>query len=117
MALASRKSRIRLSFALANERGQMPALLTRSLGKGSLKAIRYIHRTPWRGASSGLYPPTEDVRFGLSIVNPEPWARSRDGSWAAPSRASANAGLPRKQKDQRVRFTAPRTAYGCLAPW
>jgi hypothetical protein len=38
MALASRKSRIRLSFALANETGQMLALLTRSLGKGSLKA-------------------------------------------------------------------------------
>src|SRR5215470_1922768 len=62
MALASRKSRIRLSFALANERGQMPALLTRSLGKGSLKAIRYIHRTQWRGASSGLYLPAENVR-------------------------------------------------------
>jgi hypothetical protein len=52
----------------------MLALLTRSLGKESLKAIRYIHRTPG-GASSGLYPPTEDVRFGLGIVNPEPWAR------------------------------------------
>jgi hypothetical protein len=52
----------------------MPALLTRSLGKGSLKTIRYIHRTP-EGASSGLYPPTENLHPGLMHVNPEPWAR------------------------------------------
>jgi len=39
----------------------MLALLARSLGKGSLKAIRYIHHTPG-GASSGLYPPAKNVR-------------------------------------------------------
>jgi hypothetical protein len=71
MALASRKSRIRLSFAMANEKGQMLALLTRSLGKGSLKATRYIHRTP-EGASSGSYPPVENLHRGLMDVNPEP---------------------------------------------
>jgi hypothetical protein len=61
----------RLSFALANERGQMLALLTRSLGKGSLKAIRYIHHTP-EGASSGLYPPVENLHPGMMHVNPDP---------------------------------------------
>jgi hypothetical protein len=49
----------------------MLALLTRSLGKGSLKAIRYIHHTP-QGASSGLYPPVENLHPGLMRVNPEP---------------------------------------------
>ncbi len=48
----------------------MPALLTRSLGKGSLKAIRYIHRTPRRGASSGLYHPLKMCAEGLVFVNP-----------------------------------------------
>jgi hypothetical protein len=49
----------------------MFALLTRSLGKGRLKAIRYIHHTP-RGASSGLYPPVENLHPGLMHVNAEP---------------------------------------------
>src|SRR5439155_6832834 len=45
MALASWKSRIGSSSALANEKCQALALLTRSLGQRLPEAARYVHRT------------------------------------------------------------------------
>jgi hypothetical protein len=70
----------------------MLALLTRSLGKGSLKAIRYIHHTPG-GASSGLYPPAENLHLGLMHVNKVAAACGSHQRLSAPKVGSGLTGL------------------------
>jgi hypothetical protein len=54
------------SSALANEKCQALALLTRSLWQRMPEAARYVHRTPQGAQAAGRTYPTQNMRPGKS---------------------------------------------------
>src|SRR5665213_3156525 len=68
IVFASRKSRIALSSAGANQACQVVALLTRSLGQREADKARYVNRSA-KGATSRSYQPNRKLaqrRFGVN---------------------------------------------------